>query len=77
MRMMRMRIRKVDAAERLRAARVEQCAVAFHRDAVATDQRHVAVQHIVVAVHEAMRSAWRSEVGAAATHLLHHWRRRR
>ena len=38
--------------EELRAPRVEQCAVAFHRDAVAADQRHVAVQHIVIAVHE-------------------------
>ena len=36
----------------LRAARVEQCAVGFHGHAVAADQRHVAVQHIVVAVHE-------------------------
>ena len=36
----------------LRAPRVDQCAVGFHRDAVAADQRHVAVQHIVVAVHE-------------------------
>ena len=24
----------------------------FHGDAVTTDQRHVAVQHIVIAVHE-------------------------
>ena len=38
--------------EELRAARVEQCAVGFHGDAVAADQRHVAVQHIVIAVHE-------------------------
>ncbi len=36
----------------LRAPRVDQRAVGFHRDAVAADQRHVAVQHIVVAVHE-------------------------
>ena len=38
--------------EELRAARVEQCAVGFHGHAVAADQRHVAVQHIVIAVHE-------------------------
>jgi hypothetical protein len=38
--------------EELRAPRVEQCAVGFHGDAVAADQRHVAVQHIVIAVHE-------------------------
>ena len=38
--------------EELWAPRVDQCAVGFHRDAVAADQRHVAVQHIVVAVHE-------------------------
>ena len=38
--------------EELRAPRVEQCAVGFHGHAVATDQRHVAVQHIVIAVHE-------------------------
>ena len=38
--------------EELRTPRVQQCAVGFHGDAVATDQRHVAVQHIVIAVHE-------------------------
>ena len=38
--------------EELRAPRVDQCAVGFHGDAVAADQRHVAVQHIVIAVHE-------------------------
>ena len=38
--------------EELRAARVEQCAVGFQGHAVAADQRHVAVQHIVIAVHE-------------------------
>ena len=38
--------------EELRAARVKQCAVGFHGDAVAADQLHVAVQHIVIAVHE-------------------------
>ena len=38
--------------EELRAPRVEQCAVGFHGDAIAADQRHVAVQHIVIAVHE-------------------------
>jgi hypothetical protein len=36
--------------EELRAPRVEQCAVGFHGHAVAADQRHVAVQHIVVTV---------------------------
>ena len=38
--------------EELRAPRVDQCAVGFHGDAVAADQRHVAVQHIVIPVHE-------------------------
>ena len=38
--------------EELRAPRVEQCAVGFHGHAVAADQRHVAVQHIVIAVYE-------------------------
>ena len=38
--------------EELRAPRVDQCAVGFHGHAVAADQRHVAVQHIVIAVHE-------------------------
>ena len=38
--------------EELRAPRVDQCAVSFHGDAIAADQRHVAVEHIVIAVHE-------------------------
>ena len=38
--------------EELRAPRVDQCAVGFHGHAIAADQRHVAVEHIVIAVHE-------------------------
>ena len=38
--------------EELRAARVEQCAVGFEGHSVAADQRHVAAQHIVIALHE-------------------------
>ena len=46
--------------------RVKQCAVGFHGDAVAADQRHVAVQHIVAAVYESHEVGLEGEVGAAA-----------